>query len=105
MGSSLALRERTPLVPGTPTDPDELTRELRDAALKLRVKERLSGWASALRSLPRRNTKDYRWLLLILNVKENTIKVTGYEDGASASAKLAEIEQNPSSEPISTLFL
>jgi hypothetical protein len=95
MGSAMALREGTSLVPNTPSDPDQLRKELSDAAQKLRVRERLKGWSDALKSIKRRNTLDYRWLLLVLDVKANTIKVTGYEDGGVASTRLAEIEQSP----------
>ena len=68
MGSALAVRERTALVAGTPQDHTELTRELRDITKQLKVRPRLAGWARALRRLPRRNVKKFKWLLLILSV-------------------------------------
>jgi hypothetical protein len=93
MGSALAIREGTRLVPGTPSDPDELVKELRDAARSLKVRQRLKAWSDALQSLPRRNVDNFQWLLLVLDLKANTINVTGFSDGQRASEAVAEIEQ------------
>jgi hypothetical protein len=93
MGSALALREGTPLVEGTPQDEAELIRALRDTTEELSVRQRLQGWTDALKLLPRKNIKGYKWLLLVLNTAENTFKVTGYADRNEASQKLSEIEQ------------
>ena len=37
--------------------------------------------------------KSFRWLLLVLNVEANTIKVTGFSDRQKASKAVADIEQ------------
>ena len=95
MGSTLAIREGTPFVPNTPQDEAELVRELREWTKALKVRQRLRGWANALKSLPRRNVKNFNFLLLILDVDANTIKVTGYADRQKAAAELAEIEKKP----------
>jgi len=94
MGSTLALREGTQLVEGTPHDEDELIRELSDAAKALRVPQRLRGWTNALQTLPSQSTrKAFKWLLLVLDTTKNTINVTGYATTAEASQKIAEIER------------
>lgn len=93
MGSVLAMREGTALVPGTPHDRDELIRELRDSAKELKVRQRLRGWSNALKSLPRQNIKGYKYLLLVLDVDANTVKVTGFTDRKKAEVTVAEIEQ------------
>jgi hypothetical protein len=93
VGSALAIREGTPLVEGTPSNEDELIRELREATKSLKVRQRLRGWANALRSLPRRSTTNFKWLLLVLNTTDNTINVTGYENRREASRKVSEIEK------------
>jgi hypothetical protein len=93
MGSALALREGTPLVPGTPEASEELTRELRELTKELKVRPRLAGWARALRKLPRRNVKTFNWLLLVLNVSDSTIKVTGFADRAKAANAVVDIER------------
>jgi len=95
MGSALALREGTELVPGTPQTESELIGELRDATKALKVRQRLRGWTNALRTLPRKGIQQrFRWLLLVLDTTQNTINVTGYKNRAEAEEKVAEIEQS-----------
>jgi hypothetical protein len=93
MGSALALREGTPPVPKTPTGEAALRAELRESSKALRVKQRLLGWTSALQTLPRKNTRNFNWLLLVLDTTANTINVTGYSDRMKASAAVAELER------------
>lgn len=93
MGSAIAIREGTNLVEGTPGDHDELIAELRDAARALRVRQKLKGWADALQSLPRKNVGEFKWLLLVLNVQANTIRVTGFTDRKAAGRAIADIER------------
>jgi len=93
MGSALAIREGTAIVPGTPKDQGELTRELREITKQLKVRPRLAGWARALKRLPRRNVKRFKYLLLVLNVTDNTIKVTGFIDRRRAGQALNELEK------------
>ena len=95
MGSAIALREGTARVPGTPTDDSELVRELGKAARDLRIRQRLRGWSTALTVVRRRSIGKFRWLLLVLDMKANTIKVTGYADRQKAASELAEIEKQP----------
>lgn len=83
---------------GTPCDRGELLRELREASRQLKVRPRLRAWAQALETLPRRNIKGFKWLLLVLNVRQNTIKVTGFSDRQRAVDANAELEQRKSSD-------
>jgi hypothetical protein len=98
MGTVFAIREGTEIVPGTPSNEEELIRELRELTKSLKVRQRLRAWTNAVKQLPKRNTKNAEWLLLVLNVSENTIKVTGYSDRLLASQAVAKIEQTPNSE-------
>lgn len=93
MGSALATREGTPLVEGMPTDQRLLAKELRELTKELRVRQRLRGWTDALRTLPTRNIKGFKWLLLVLDLEANTIKVTGFADRQMASQAVAKLEQ------------
>jgi hypothetical protein len=95
MGSAIAAREGTAFVPGTPTDRVELIRELGESVRELKVKQRLQSYADALKALPSRNLKDFKWLMLVLDVNANTIRVVGYSDRAEARKVLSELEQNP----------
>ena len=92
-GSAFALREETPHVPETPSDLAELTRELRDITKALKVRQRLAGWARALRQLRRQNVSQFQWLLLVLNLTNNTIEVTGFSTRAKAARALDAIER------------
>ena len=93
MGSALALREQTPIVAETPINRAQLARELRDVTNSLKVRQKLRGWAKALRRLPRHNVRRFKWLLLVLNVTDSTIKVTGFDDRAKTDIAIAQIEQ------------
>ena len=94
MGAALALREGTEPVEGTPANTTDLIDELRESAGALNVHRRLRGWTDALRELPRQNTGKFKWLLLVLNLTENTFKVTGYDKRRRASEVLATYEQS-----------
>lgn len=94
MGSALALRETTPLVPDTPRNEKELIEELREHEKALKVRPRLKGWTSAVRALPRKDTQGFKWLLLLLNTKDNTIRVRGFASRRQASKVVAQIEQS-----------
>lgn len=95
MGSALAIREGTILVEDTPSDPDELVRELSDSARALQVSRKLRGWATALRAIPRRHMKGAKWLLMVLDLRANTVSVIGFPHRERAASELARIEQRP----------
>jgi ppGpp synthetase/RelA/SpoT-type nucleotidyltranferase len=94
MGSALAIREGTPIVPGTPTDHSALMSELRDTASELRVRQRLEGWSNSLNILPRHGLKNFKWILLILDTAKNNISVAGYANRNDAAKHLADIEKS-----------
>jgi len=94
MGSALAIREQTPLVGGTPLNEQDLIAELGTAARELKVRQRLRKWANAIRTLPRRNIADFKWLLLVLDTEKNTIQVTGFADRRQASKEIGKIESS-----------
>jgi Region found in RelA / SpoT proteins len=106
MGSALALREGTNPIPGTPTDQAQLIKELRDASRSLKVARRLRGWTSALHKMPRRNVAGRaKWLLLALNVTDNTIQVTGYSDYKSAQTAISAIETSSERDQIDAVLV
>lgn len=94
VGSAFAARENSPLVQGTPTDQNELQRELRELVKALKVRPRLRGWTGALKQFPKHNALDANWLLLVLDVSGNTIKVIGYSDRRKAAEAVAEVEKS-----------
>ncbi|MDR3576415.1 MAG: RelA/SpoT domain-containing protein [Anaerolineaceae bacterium] len=98
MGSAIAIREGTPVVPGTPPRVDDLVGEMRELARELKVRQRLRGWTDALRTLPKRSIKNAQWLLLVLDISGKTINVTGFADRKKASDELARIETSGDSQ-------
>jgi Region found in RelA / SpoT proteins len=105
MGSALAIREGTALVSGTPTNQADLIKELRELTRKLKVRSRLRGWTSALKAMPKRNIIDASWLLLVLDVSGNTIRVTGYSDRKEASEAVAAIETSPQADQLDAVLV
>jgi hypothetical protein len=75
MGSEMAFRENSPLVPNTPIDREELRRELGKCADELRVKAYLSGFTTALRT-SRPVKGDY--FLLSLDTTARRLNITSY---------------------------
>jgi len=94
MGSAIAVREGTALVPETPPRVDDLVGELRELTRDLKVHQRLRGWTGALRTLPKSRIKNAKWLLLVLDVDGKTIKVIGFTDRGKASDEIDRIEKS-----------
>ncbi len=92
-GAGFAFLENTTAVPNTPTNFEALREELVQAAARLNVRQRLEGWASALKQLPRRNVRNADLLLLVLDTTDNTIRVTGFSGRDEANDAVAAIER------------
>lgn len=98
MGSELAARERTALVPGTPTDREELLTELRGLVDKLQVSTVLMGWGQAV-GIVTEKAKEAHSFLLVLDANAKTIKIIGFsrDELAKASAEYLKAEEENSS--------
>jgi hypothetical protein len=79
MSSAIALREKTPLVPNTPTERDELIEELAETEKELNVVDMMSGWSYALTRLPAKNVTDAAAFLITLDTKAHTYAVEGFK--------------------------
>jgi Region found in RelA / SpoT proteins len=106
MGSALALREKTPLVPETPTEREQIIGELREAAKKLNVEELLTGWSYALRGLPAKNVTDAVTFLVKLDTQAHTFSISGFKQEELPKASEAylamekEIASNPAAQAV-----
>ena len=96
MGSAIAMREGTELVPEAPRAHRTLIRELQKSAQELKVKEQLLGWTNVLRQLPKQSMTRAKWFLLEQDLTLNTLQITGYLDGDDAQDELASIEKRRS---------
>lgn len=101
MGNFIALREDAPLVPGTPSDPVQLRRELRELASKLDVESRLVAYGDALRFLQDRPLKGARFYLLLLDARAQSLTGSGYKPNEmeQASADYLAAERSLSQTP------
>jgi ppGpp synthetase/RelA/SpoT-type nucleotidyltranferase len=96
MGSAIALRERRPLVPGTPTDRKELANEVRQLAQDLNVEPILAGIGTALQVSTSGERDDAAFLLALeAEEGEKRVMITGYprSDLARAQEEYADIER------------
>jgi hypothetical protein len=94
MSSALALREGTPLVPGTPADPEELIRELRGYTQRLDVIKRLNAYGDALR-LAEDNMAELKGqtFLLELDIDARTLFARSYDNALMAAEEYAAVER------------
>jgi hypothetical protein len=100
MGSAIALRERRPLVPNTPTTKLALAEELREIESQLRAWEVLHGLIGAAQFVGA-SPKNADAVLLELDVNKMTISATGFTQAQlpEASAAYLATEKRITSHP------
>jgi hypothetical protein len=94
MGSAIALREGTTLVPGTPSPEQGLVAEIRQLSSGLKVVEKLEGYGQAMKELEER-VEDVQYFLLELRPSAKTLHVTGFDSHhiEKATATYLEVEK------------
>jgi hypothetical protein len=100
MGSVIALRERTPLVPDTPTSQRQLIDELHDHAKDLNVQHLLRGYAETLRQVEE-DAEQAHYYLLKLDPGASQLTVTGFrrEEFEQAQQAYSEAERQVKEQP------
>ena len=100
MSSALALREGTPAVPDTPSDPAELRKELRRYARKLNVVNRLTAYGAALQLVDQAMipTKGGMYLLE-LDIENRQLVARSYTNPLIAAEDYSAIERAIENEP------
>lgn len=103
MGDAIALREKRPIVPGTPMAAPELKRELQDLANKLRVDTLLSGLKSVTNyaTVKSENTAKNAAYLISLNLAQKTVRVIPFthKELLKANDEYLRIEKENESHP------
>ncbi|HYD16491.1 MAG TPA: RelA/SpoT domain-containing protein [Candidatus Nanoarchaeia archaeon] len=96
MGSAIAMRERAPLVPDTPSDRQELRQELLRYAQQLDVISHMELYAAAVQAPERAGAKQAQYFLLELDPVLKRIRVTGYRSNEldKASSDYLTVERN-----------
>jgi ppGpp synthetase/RelA/SpoT-type nucleotidyltranferase len=91
MSSTIAVRERAPLVPGTPTRINELMFELDEVAYELNVEHRLRAYNDALQRFEN-DTEGAHYYLLKLDPKTGILGITGFKVDEAEKAQQAYAE-------------
>jgi hypothetical protein len=104
MGSAIAMRERTEIVPGTPMNRRELVLELNQIAQRLNVESRLQTYGSALQTLTEASARQQsraHYYLLTLDASEQRLTVAGFPatDLESAALQYLETEKSVADRP------
>lgn len=86
MGSAIARREGTPLVPGTPGLLPELREELAEYASRLKVADRLREYSNALSAISNASPDAY-FFLLQLDPRQGSLSVAGFRANESQLAE------------------
>jgi ppGpp synthetase/RelA/SpoT-type nucleotidyltranferase len=88
VSSAFAIMENTPLIPDTPTDPQELYLEIKRIAKELNVIKVMDGWTKAVQVFERasKETPNLKLFLLELNILEEKLNITGYQYGQEEKA-------------------
>ena len=100
MGSAIALREKQPLVPGTPHNKGDLAKEIKVLVDELKIEAVLRGWGFAVKLLKDKLRDAYAYLL-ILDIKANTISVQGFQrrELPNASERYLLVEKETAGKP------
>lgn len=93
MGSCMAIREHTPLIPNTPEKEHEICDELRQLANDLNVERRLLAIGATAHFMRRRRRGEH-YYLIDLNITKRKLSIVGYlkHETDEATKRLAEIE-------------
>lgn len=103
MSSAIARWEGTPAIPGTPTKPGELVRELRDYVVKLDVVARLSAYGAAVSAIS--GPEGGHTFLLELDIARRELSVRSYADRTIAAQEYSAVERAIESEPSKDVVL
>jgi hypothetical protein len=97
MGTAIAIRERSPPVPNTPTSRRELIEELTQYARTLDVANRLRAYGNAMQTIRGEQSagtkvEDGHYYLLILDPPNNKLTISGFGQNEIIRASAAYLE-------------
>lgn len=106
MGSAIAMREKSPIVPNTPALASELPAELRHLACLLNVQARLEAYGHALQSVrhiasrpAQKRHPQLLYYLLYLNITDKKLMITGYSSNHAAEEDYVRVEKQARNSP------
>jgi hypothetical protein len=86
MGTALAMREGTPIIPGTPSDGEALFSELSEHVKNLEVESKLAAYGTVIKHLEESRIPGAHYFLLALDPEAHTLSVTGFQSDESERA-------------------
>lgn len=95
-GSAIAIREKSPTAPGTPSNPAELIAQLRESSDLLDVRGRLMAYGSALRTMEDAGAREHaHYFLVEVDPARSRTDITGFAYGEleQATARYLEVEK------------
>ena len=97
MGTAIAIRERSELVPGTPSKRSELMAELQYYADRLDVGNRLRAYGAAMRTIRGDQSngtlvENAHYYLLVLDATKSQLTISGFLQGQLEQASVAYLE-------------
>ena len=81
IGSGFALTEGGPVAENVPTNSRDLVQQIRSAAQKLQVEERLRAFQTALKVVEDKDLREYKYYLLVLRPDEESLNITAFREG------------------------
>jgi ppGpp synthetase/RelA/SpoT-type nucleotidyltranferase len=79
VSSAFAKKEKTPIVPGTPSDINELKKEIREKEKSLQVIKKMENWTKSIRLFEdMKNKKNAHFFLLELDTIQEKLIITSY---------------------------
>jgi hypothetical protein len=103
MSSEVAVREGLPIVPGTPENEVERRRRLNELNDQHDIISRLSGFRHVVRSATGDSGDQY--LLLDLDLEDETLAITGFSNRTAAAKAYAELETITRENPLQDVVL
>ena len=105
MSSIYALRESTPIVPGTPSRHQDLVNEISDLDARFHMSAIFAGYAAIFPRVEQR--KDATYFLLILDPVRRIARVRGFkrDESQQANAEYSSIEQSLASDSLTQVVL
>jgi hypothetical protein len=101
MGSALAMREGTPIVPNTHSDKETLVAELRKYAAHLDIESKLRAYGAVIKHLEEKRTPGAHYFLLALDPSASRVTVTGFtsQESQRASREYLATERSMANRP------
>ncbi len=91
--TAIAIREKRPTVPGTPTNREQLSQELKPLCNELRVPDVFQGLSVGLQTTTEKKVTDVLAYILVLDTEEKTVHTIGYASNESAAEDYIRLEK------------